>query len=275
MRSEYGPAGRRESAPAPGVDPDPGIGDVAQGADAHGQGHGSGFPGAGDGRDGPDGRDAADGRDGGTGAVRWGERSGGRRSGRRGGASAPNGSADRAGEAPADPEQAARTICLRLLTGQPRTRAELAAALRKRGIPAEVAEAVLDRFGEVGLIDDAAFAEAWVSSRHRGRGLAGRALRQELHRRGVAAETVQEALGALDEETQKGTARSLVRRRLAATRGLAPDVRMRRLLGMLARKGYPAGLAARVVREEIGAELSGPDGESLAEALESLADQPE
>jgi regulatory protein len=162
-----------------------------------------------------------------------------------------------------------------MLTGQPRTRAELAAALQKREIPDEVAAAVLDRFGEVGLIDDAAFAEAWVSSRHRGRGLASRALRQELHRRGVAAETVQEALGTLDDETQEDTARSLVRRRLAATRALAPEVRTRRLLGMLARKGYPGGLAARIIREEIGAELSGPDGESLSEALDSLADQAE
>jgi regulatory protein len=176
-------------------------------------------------------------------------------------------------EQPVDPEQAARSICLRLLTGQPRTRAELAGALAKRGIPAEAAVAVLDRFGEVGLIDDAAFAEAWVSSRHRGRGLAGRALQQELHRRGVAPETVRDALDTLDDETQEGTARALVRRRLAATRGLSPDIRMRRLLGMLARKGYPAGLATRVVREEVGAELTGADGESVAEALDALADE--
>jgi regulatory protein len=177
-----------------------------------------------------------------------------------------------AAEVPADPEQAARAICLRLLTGQPRTRAELATALVKHGIPDEAATAVLDRFGDVGLIDDAAFAEAWVSSRHRGRGLARRALRQELHRRGVAAETAHAALDALDDETQEQTARGLVRRRLAGGRSLAPDVRTRRLLGMLARKGYPAGLAARVVREEVRADLSGPEGEALAEALDGLAD---
>jgi regulatory protein len=163
-------------------------------------------------------------------------------------------------------------MCLRLLTRQPRTRAELAAALQKRGIPDEAAAAVLDRFGEVGLIDDAAFAAAWVTSRHHGRGLARRALQQELNRRGVAAETVQEALGTLDDETQESTARALVRRRLAATRRLAPDVRTRRLLGMLARKGYPAGLAGRVIRDELRQDLSGPDGESLSDALDSLGD---
>jgi regulatory protein len=179
-----------------------------------------------------------------------------------------------AGDTPADPEQAARALCLRLLTGQPRSRAELAAALAKRGIPDDVATAVLDRFGEVGLIDDAAFAEAWVGSRHRGRGLARRALQLELHRRGIAPETAQEALGTLDDDTQEATARTLVRRRLASTRGLAAEVRARRLLGMLARKGYPAGTAARVIREEIAAELPDDDSESLALALDGLADEP-
>ena len=80
----------------------------------------------------------------------------------------------------ADPEERARQICLRLLTLAPRTRAQLAAALRKRGIPDDAADAVLDRFADVGLIDDAAVARAWVESRHYSRGLAGRALRAEL-----------------------------------------------------------------------------------------------
>jgi regulatory protein len=212
----------------------------------------------------------------------WGPRSAGRRgnspaarsTGRENAAAKDTGDAD-TGEAPVDPEQAARAICLRLLTGQPRSRAELAAALTQRGIPDDAAATVLDRFDEVGLIDDAAFAEAWVVSRHRGRGLARRALQQELHRRGIAPETAQDALDTLDDETQEQTARAMVRRRLASTRGLAPDARTRRLLGMLARKGYPAGVAARVIREEIGAELRDEDRESLSEALEGLADEPE
>ncbi|HEY2306223.1 MAG TPA: regulatory protein RecX, partial [Streptosporangiaceae bacterium] len=80
------------------------------------------------------------------------------------------------GDAEPGSEEAARAICLRLLTAGPRTRAQLATALRKRRIPDEVAEAVLSRFTEVGLIDDAAFARAWVESRHHSRGLARRAL---------------------------------------------------------------------------------------------------
>ncbi|HEY2549515.1 MAG TPA: RecX family transcriptional regulator, partial [Streptosporangiaceae bacterium] len=58
-----------------------------------------------------------------------------------------------------------------MLTSAPRTRAELAAALSRRGIPEEAAEEVLGRFTDAGLIDDATFASAWVESRHHSRGL--------------------------------------------------------------------------------------------------------
>jgi regulatory protein len=79
-----------------------------------------------------------------------------------------------------DPESVARGICLRALTGAPKTRQQLADLLATRGVPDDAAEAVLDRYTEVGLIDDAAFARAWVSSRQAGRGLARRALSSEL-----------------------------------------------------------------------------------------------
>ena len=143
----------------------------------------------------------------------------------------------------------ARAICLRLLTMAPRTRAQLAEALRKREVPQEAADAVLERFSEVGLIDDEAFAAAWVNSRHAGRGLARKALASELRRRGVEEETVKEAVERLDPEQEAETARRLVRRKLSSTRGLDPAVRTRRLAGMLARKGYGPGLAFRVIRE--------------------------
>ncbi|MFB9891893.1 recombination regulator RecX [Planobispora takensis] len=152
---------------------------------------------------------------------------------------------------PADPQAVARAICLRLLTMAPRTRAQLAEALRKREVPDDAAEAVLERFSEVGLIDDEAFAAAWVSSRHAGRGLARRALAAELRRRGVEEDTVKEAVEQLDPEQEAETARRLVERKLPATRGLDPTVRTRRLAGMLARKGYGPGLAFRVIREAL------------------------
>jgi regulatory protein len=148
-------------------------------------------------------------------------------------------------------EEAARVICLRLLTSAPRTRAQLATALRKRKIPDEVAESVLGRFAEVGLIDDAAFARAWVESRHHGRGLARRALSAKLRQRGVPDGEVRSAVGMLGPQDELDAARRLVARRVAATRGKPMPTRARQLMGMLARKGYPAGLAAQVVREAL------------------------
>lgn len=155
---------------------------------------------------------------------------------------------------PTDPEKLARDICYRLLAGAPRTRAQLAEALQRREVPDEVAEQVLGRFSDIGLIDDEAFARAWVESRHRTRGLAGRALANELRSRGVADETVKEAVLAVGPDQEDAAARALIAKRLASTHGLDPTRRMRRLLGMLARKGYPPGLCYRVVREALEAE---------------------
>ena len=164
-----------------------------------------------------------------------------------------------------NPEARARQVCLTLLTFAPRTRAQLAVALRKRGIPEGVADEVLARFADVGLIDDAAFARSWVESRHYSRGLAGRALSAELKQRGVAADEIRAALDEqLSPDAEIAAARRLVERRIPATRGLPADQRTRRLAGMLARKGYPPGLAYRVIREALEAE-----GESAA-----LEDEP-
>jgi regulatory protein len=155
------------------------------------------------------------------------------------------------GDGGVDPEEAARQICLRLLTAGPRTRAQLASALSRRRVPDEIAEAVLGRFAEVRLIDDAAFAQAWVESRHHGRGLARRALSAELRQRGVDTDEIRAAVGSLGDADELATARRLVAKRIGASRGRPLPARMRHLVGILARKGYPAGLAYQVVREAL------------------------
>lgn len=154
----------------------------------------------------------------------------------------------------ADPEAVARQILLRRLTDQPRSRAELAEAMAKRQVPAEIATRLLDRFTDVGLIDDEAFARAWVQSRMTGKGLARRVLAMELRRKGVDDELVRRVLDEVEPEDVDAAARRVVRRKLRSTSGLDPQVRVRRLAGALARKGYPPGLAMRVVREELAAD---------------------
>jgi len=174
-----------------------------------------------------------------------------------------------------DPVEQARQLCLRLLTVRPRTRAQLAEALHRRGIPDDAADTVLARFTEVGLIDDAAFARAWVESRHHGRGLARRALSAELKQRGVDGQDISAAVSALDPAEEIATAQRLVAKGLAASRGKPLPTRVRRLVGLLARKGYPAPIAYRVVREALDQE--GTDvaaaGIDLDEMTLTIADE--
>lgn len=169
---------------------------------------------------------------------------------------------------PLGPEEQARAICLRLLTGTPRTRKQLADALRTRGIPDDAAREVLSRFEDVGLIDDAAFAGAWVESRHHSRGLARSALARELRTKGVDSALIDDAVGQLDADQEERTAQELVGRKLRATRGLDREKRIRRLAGMLARRGYSEGLALRVVRRAL--EEEGEDPELLEHHLPDL-----
>jgi regulatory protein len=175
-------------------------------------------------------------------------------------------------KSPADPYEKAREICLRQLSFRPRTRAELATALRKREIDDEVAASVLERYAEVGLIDDAAFAKAWVSSRHHGRGLARRALANELRQKGVESEVVSEALDDLDGETEVATARALVERKLRTMGNTPPDALFRRLVAMLARKGYPPGIVIGAVKDALAARATSADF-AVELDVDALADQ--
>jgi regulatory protein len=168
----------------------------------------------------------------------------------------------------ADPEQVARTILLRRLSAAPRSRSELRSDLLRRGIPDDVADRVLDRFTEVGLVDDASYAQLWVESRQRTRGSARAVLRQELRRKGIDAEQAEEALASIDADSERDRARELARVKARGTLRLEPAARVRRLTGMLQRRGYPASMAFAVVREVL-AELSDQDD------LDALPDLPD
>jgi regulatory protein len=165
---------------------------------------------------------------------------------------------------PTDPASVAREIALDLLTAAPRTRAQLSDAMARRSVPDDVAAEVLDRFTEVGLIDDAAYAQAWVASRQRTRGLAPRALAGELRQRGVAEPLIAEAVNGVDGEEIAATARELVRRKVRTMAGLPREVKLRRLSGLLARKGYPSDVSIRAVRDVL-AEQADADADSTGD----------
>ncbi len=152
----------------------------------------------------------------------------------------------------ADPVQVARTIALRRLTAAPRTRADLRADLVARGVTPSLADEVVDRFTEVGLLDDAEYARMWVESRHRTRGTARSVLRQELRHKGVDDDAANAALAQIDGEGERERARQLVERKLAGRSAIdEPDRLARRLAGMLVRRGYRTAMAYEVVREAL------------------------
>lgn len=150
-----------------------------------------------------------------------------------------------------DPESVARAIVLRRLTGAAQSRHQLAEALARKGVDDAVADRVLDRFTEVGLIDDAEYAQMLVRSQHESRGLARRALSMELRRKGIGQEEAAAALEQVDDESEEAAARDLLRRRWRSGPGVDPVAQSRRALAMLARKGYPPGLSSRLVREMV------------------------
>jgi regulatory protein len=150
-----------------------------------------------------------------------------------------------------DPYDVARQIVLRQLAMAPRSRQQLRDKLRQRNCPDEVAEAVLDRMAEVGLVDDEAYAAMLVRSKQAGRGLAARALARELRTKGIDPETAEATLADIDPEAERERARALVDKKLRTMHGLDATVQTRRLAGMLARKGYPSSMAFAVIREAI------------------------
>ncbi|MGS0686995.1 regulatory protein RecX [Nakamurella sp. GG22] len=154
-----------------------------------------------------------------------------------------------------DPEAVAKAICLRLLTGSSKPRAGLATALKLRGIPDDVAGRVLDRFTEVGLINDQAYAEAFVAVKHRERALGPTALRTELRRKGVDDDIVAAAVGSVDPDMERDRAGALIARRVDAAMAHGEPAARRRLIGLLARRGHSAELAHQVVDQAVTAYL--------------------
>lgn len=149
-------------------------------------------------------------------------------------------------------EEQARTLCLRLLTARARTRAELHGQLAKRGYPEDVSASVLDRLAAVGLVDDTDFAQHWVQSR---RAKSRRALAAELHTKGVDGDVIATALSEIDAGAERDRAEQLVRAKLRRETLDGDDARVtRRLVGMLARRGYSQNLAGQVVLAELAAE---------------------
>ncbi|WP_129659942.1 regulatory protein RecX [Rothia halotolerans] len=156
----------------------------------------------------------------------------------------------------------AKEIVLRQLAASARSRAQLEEKLRRKEVSEAVIARVLDRFEELGLVDDRQYAEMYVRSRASSRKLARPALRRELAQKGVTGELAEEALAQREDEDEREDARELVRKKLAHEGELADRVArekvVRRLASMLARRGYSPGMAFELIREELEARGAEP-----------------
>ena len=169
-----------------------------------------------------------------------------------------------AADAEPDPEGLARTIALRKLAAAPQSRAMLAEAMAKKDVPAAAAERVLDRLTEVGLVDDAEYAAMLVRTRHEERHQARFAIAQELRRRGIDKDIAADALDQVDDADERLAALEFARKKMRSMRGLERDVRKRRLIGALSRRGFGAGTVYGVIAEVLDADPDAPtdlDGE--------------
>lgn len=156
------------------------------------------------------------------------------------------------GEGPLnDPLSVARTLALRRLDSAPRTRHELHSYLTSKGIPPEVCDVVLDRFTDVGLINDHTFADEWVRARFASRGGSRALLRRELQAKGIDPTIIENALAVITVDDEERRARELAETRIRRVSGQPADVARRRLASFLSRRGYSPSLAWAVARDVV------------------------
>ena len=149
----------------------------------------------------------------------------------------------------ADPYSIAYTIALNALVARAKSKGELLAHLKKRGVEVDVANATIFRLQENGLINDSDFAKAWTQSRHTSKKISKRIIASELRTRGVDQNSIDEALDEIDDESEYQTAFSLAMRKYSTMSRLAPDVQIRRIQSLLQRKGFPFSIITKVIRE--------------------------
>lgn len=150
-----------------------------------------------------------------------------------------------------DPYSVATKIAVDALSRRARSRGELAEILRKKLVPDEIIERLLDRLAAQKLIDDRAFARDWSQLRHRSKGLSKRVLAQELRKKVISPEVIEEALSSISREDEVAAARHLVAKKLRSLTRYESQVQYRRVHSLLARKGYSSTVISEALRAEM------------------------
>jgi len=147
------------------------------------------------------------------------------------------------------------SVVMRRLNAAPRSRGELTKYLLAKDFDPTLIEKVLDRVSSMGYIDDVAFAQEWVRSRHRSRGLASSVLRRELMNKDVDIEVIEGALEQLTSAETSERAYELAAKKYRSLMSVDPAVAVRRIASLLQRKGYPPVTCFQIAKETVGADL--------------------
>ena len=144
---------------------------------------------------------------------------------------------------------AAMTIATNALAMRAKSRGELAAQLKRRGIPLDVANDVLDRLERSKLIDDLEYARIWSRTRLSSKKISKRVLAQELRKKEVAEDLISIALDEISTDDEYEAALQLGERKARSLANYAEEIRERRITSALARKGYNFSIISRVLKE--------------------------
>ena len=145
-----------------------------------------------------------------------------------------------------DPYSTAQTIAL---APRAKSRGELFDHLKRRGVPEDIANAVLYRLQEQGLVNDEEFARSWSESRQRTKKLSRRAIVNELRAKGIDGDIIEIVGSEIDENREHELALELASRKYRPISHLDRDLIRRRVQGALARRGFATGLINSVMRE--------------------------
>lgn len=146
-------------------------------------------------------------------------------------------------------EQRAREIILRLLERGPKTSDQLRQALLKAEIPLEVADALIIRFGEVELIDDQQYAKQFADASRRTKGMARSAVRRKLTQKGLDQAIIDQVTTEISDEDELESAIEAASKRFGQLQSYPPEVRNRRLVGFLQRRGFSSSVVFSAIRE--------------------------
>ena len=151
-----------------------------------------------------------------------------------------------------DPYTMGMGIALRKLNAHARTHHEISVVLSDHGINEDTSILILTRLTDLGYLNDAEFAHAWVRSRMKSRGLAPSVLRRELSTKGVDPEHIDSALADIDPTDTLHRARELAEKKNRSLSGVPEAVAARRISSLLQRKGYSAGVSWVIARDVVG-----------------------